>query len=122
MNKTDIYEKFKNVLSGCRNINDSLYFAKRILDKYPQYNKLLISMIYGKTYDNNIDIRTLRNILNLLNNCDSHTQIDEFINTNSPHLDINQINALLKLNKIKKEHKNDNNKNIIYKINNKFIF
>ena len=98
----DIYTKYKYIISGCNNINDAIYFAKKILDKNPEHNNLLLSMIYSKTYQKYIDIRNIANILDILNNTDNKTQIDEFINTNSPNLDVIQLKTLLRINNIVK--------------------
>jgi hypothetical protein len=107
-----IYSKFRYILSGCNNINDAIYYAKKIIDNHPEYNKLLLSMIYSKTYDIHIDIRTISNILLVLNNTNNKKDIDDFINTNSPNLDLIQLASLMRISKTK-----DNELDAIHKTN-----
>lgn len=101
-NYKDIYEKFSNVLSGCRTIYDALFFAQYYIKNNPEYSQLINSMIHGKHYEKITDFRTMANILKTLNNFETRNEIDTFINTSiKDNLDYSQLNALLRLGKNK---------------------
>jgi len=119
-NLKHIYIKYKNILSGCRTIYDSLYFAQDIINKYPESKHLINGMIHGKSYEKILDFRTVAQTLNILNEYDSRNDINEYINNNlKNNYDIIQIGSLMKIGKHKKLFTElDDNK--IYKLNNEF--
>lgn len=75
----NIIKEFKYILSGCNTILDALYFLDLyIKDKSESDRSLLLSIVYGTTYDNVLD---MINIKDLLNNI-SLIQIDNFSKIN----------------------------------------
>lgn len=130
-NLKNIYIRYKNILSGCRTIYDSLYFAQYFIKINPECKNLINGMIHGKYYEKVLDFRTIANTLNILNEFNTRNEIDEYINNNiKDNFDFIQINALIRLgrnknisnnitnNKIFKFDKNiDNNLNSLLNIN-----
>jgi hypothetical protein len=116
-----IFFKFKNILSGCRTIYDSLYFAQDIINKHPESKFLINGMIHGKIYDKILDFRTVAQTLNILNEFDSRDEINEYINNNlKENYDYIQIDAFMRTLKYKKNISINDNK--IYKFqNNNFV-
>ncbi len=102
-NLKDVYIKFSNVLSGCRTLYDALFFAQFYIKNNPEYKSLINGMIHGKHYEKITDFRSIANILNILNNFETRNDIDNYINTNisKDNFDYSQINALLRLGKVK---------------------
>lgn len=115
----DIYIKFKHILSGCRSIYDSLYFAQDIINKHPESKLLINGMIHGKTYEKVFDFRNIAYTLNVLNNFEYRNEINDYINNNvKENYDYIQINAFMRIAKNKKNIISDtNNDNKIYKLN-----
>ena len=124
MDKNDlkqIYIKYKNILSGCRTIFDSLYFAQDIINKFPESKYLINGMIHGKSYEKILDFRTVAHTLNILNDYNSRNDINEYINNNLKNsYDIIQIGAFMRIGKNKKLFQEVENTTKIYKLNNEF--
>jgi hypothetical protein len=120
-----IFFKFKNILSGCRTIYDSLYFAQDIINKHPESKFLINGMIHGKIYDKILDFRTVAQTLNILNEFESRNDINEYINNNlKDNFDYIQIDAFMRTLKYKKNISNidNDNDNKTYKFqNNNFV-
>ncbi len=55
---SDVYNKFKYILSGCDNIMDAFIFANIFVKEYPEHKKLLKSMVISKKYDLYTDMKT----------------------------------------------------------------
>ena len=118
-----IFLKFKNILSGCRTIYDSLYFAQDIINKHPETKFLINGMIHGKIYDKVLDFRTVAQTLNILNEFESRNEINEYINNNlKDNYDYIQIDAFMRTLKYKKNISINDNDNKTYKFqNNNFM-
>ena len=118
-----IFFKFKNILSGCRTIYDSLYFAQDIINKHPESKFLINGMIHGKIYDKILDFRTVAQTLNILNEFESRNEINEYINNNlKDNYDYIQIDAFMRTLKYKKNIFINDNDNKTYKFqNNNFM-
>ncbi len=117
-NLIEIYNKFKHILSGCRTIYDSFYFAQDIIKKNPQYTTFINNMIHGKTYEKILDFRKVVQTINILNEFKLQNEVNEYINTNiKENYDIVQIGTFMRIGKNKNLiDKDDNNK--IYKLTN----
>ena len=115
-NMIEIYNKFKHILSGCRTIYDSFYFAQDIIKKNPQYTTLINNMIHGKTYEKILDFRKVIQTINILNEFKLQNEVNEYINSNiKENFDIVQIGTFMRIGKNKNLiSNNDNNK--IYKL------
>jgi len=116
-NIKDIYTSFKYVLSGCRTLYDSLFFAQYYIKANPECTSLINGMIHGKNYEKIYDFRNMMNILNILDKFKTRNEIDEYINNNlRDNYDYAQMNALLRLGRTKmynKENKEEENTNSI---------
>jgi DNA-directed RNA polymerase subunit N (RpoN/RPB10) len=55
----DVYKKLSIILSGCNNISDAHDISDRFVDKYPQYKKMITSVINGKKYDNTMSLKSI---------------------------------------------------------------
>jgi hypothetical protein len=106
----NIYLRYKNILSGCRTIYDSLYFAQYFIKINPECKNLINGMIHGKYYEKVFDFRSMSNTLNILNECGTRNEVDEYINNNiKDNFDYIQINALIRLGRNKRISNNISN-------------
>lgn len=115
----ETYIIFNNILSGCRTMIDSFYFAEKIINLNIIYKDLLIGMIHNTKYDKILDMRTIAHTLNQLNFVEYREDIDEFIDKNiKNNIDSIQLNTFLKigLNKKIKSYNIDKNKNIKFQL------
>ena len=113
----EVYIIFNNILSGCRTMIDSFYFAEKIIQFNPIYKELLIGMIHNKKYDKMLDMRTFAHTLNELKSVTYREEVDEFIDKNMKNnIDLTQLNTFLRFgrNKIVKQHNVAKDK--VYKI------
>jgi hypothetical protein len=118
----ETYIIFNNILSGCRTMIDSFYFAEKFIQINSSYKDLLIGMIHNKKYDKILDMRTLAHTLNELKKVVYREEVDEFIDKNTKNnIDTIQLNTFLKMgrNKIVKSHLS---KDKSYKITHLSIF
>jgi hypothetical protein len=107
------YNKYKHILSGCRTIYDALYFSQEIIKEYPELKNLINGMIHGKQYEKVLDLRTIAQTLNILNDFTSRNEIDTYINENlKNNIDIVQLNALMRIGKMKQNIINNINEKI----------
>lgn len=67
----DIYNQLKAILEGCDTILDALPFCNYYIEKFPQMKTMILSCIHGKTYRDNVDIKTKQSMLNDINLCDN---------------------------------------------------
>ena len=110
------YKAFKSILEGCNTMFDAFYFAQKIINEEPLCKNLLIGMIYNKSYDKSIDIRTIAYTLNEIALLPYKEDIDDFIDTNiKNNVSLCQINSFLRISKLKQnkiiEKYNKNNLN-----------
>jgi len=75
-----IYNRFKNVLSGCRTIIDAFKFANQFIKKYPGSKDIIYTMIRSKKYDNILDFKSIKGELEQLNLNIYREDVDEKIN------------------------------------------
>jgi hypothetical protein len=108
MNINNAYNIFKNILSGCKTMVDAFYFVDKIIKVCPESTDLLIGMIHNKKYDKSYDIRTMAHILNQLDLQLYREDIDDFIDKNiKNHVDLIQLNSLIRLSKFKSNKVHD---------------
>jgi hypothetical protein len=62
------YIEFSHILSGCRTITDAYYFAEMYIKFNPEMGTLIYSMVNGKRYDQVIDFKTIKSVLEFSNN------------------------------------------------------
>ncbi len=110
------YKAFKSILEGCNTMFDAFYFAQKIINEYPSCKNLLIGMIYNKSFDKSIDIRTIAYTLNEIALLTYKEDIDDFIDSNiKNNVSLCQINSFLRISKLKQskitEKYNKNNLN-----------
>jgi len=111
-NNFEIYNVFKNILSGCKTMVDAFYFAEKIIKNNPDLHDFILGMIHNKKYDKSYDIRSMAHTLNQLNLLENRKEIDEFINNNiKNYVDIIQLNSFLRLSKTKQYELNENPEN-----------
>jgi hypothetical protein len=64
------YNEFKNILFGCRNLNDATYFADLYIKKNPETKKLVMSLLKGKKYYSSCkDFCLMQKIMEKCNEC-----------------------------------------------------
>jgi hypothetical protein len=116
------YKAFKSILEGCNTMFDAFYFAQKIINDYPLCKNLIIGMIYNKSFEKSIDIRTIAYTLNEIALLTYKEDIDDFIDTNiKNNVSLCQINSFLRISQLKPsrvvEKYNKNNINNINNIN-----
>lgn len=67
----DVYLQLKAILDGCDTLMDALPFCNLYSEKYPHMKSMIFSYTNGKTYKDNIDIKSKQCVLNDINNCTS---------------------------------------------------
>lgn len=112
------YNEIKNILSGCKNIDD----AKHIMKLYSRNNsestkKIALSFLLGKTYEDNININLFYEIVDKINNSNNYDFCLKLIREYFPIDDINN----LKLKTLKKILNKKENNIINSSINNKYL-
>ena len=94
----ETYIIFNNILSGCRTMIDSFYFAEKLINLNGVNRDLLIGMIHNKKYDKILDLRTIAHTLNQLDIVEYREEVDEFIDKNiKNNIDTIQLNTFLKI-------------------------
>jgi len=73
------YYEFSQILSGCRTILDGYHFAEKYSKINPESKTLVFSMINGKKYENILDLKTMRSLLEMLDNIKYKDEADEII-------------------------------------------
>lgn len=66
---TNKIDEFNNILSGCRTILDAKWFEQLYIKDNPEMEKIVISMVNGKRYENILDFATIKNTLIEINEC-----------------------------------------------------
>ncbi len=75
------YNEFKNILLGCKNINDAEYFADLYTKKNPETKKLVMALLHGKKYFCNYkDFRSMQKIMEKCDECQNQDDAMEVIN------------------------------------------
>ncbi len=115
------YNEVKNILNGCKNINDAKYFTDLYIKKNPESKKLVNSMKYGKIYDKNYDNQKFLEIMKLVNDSSVSEQYLKIINDYYPKQNNNniQIKTLLRIIEIKNKNGTEKEKNNTEKEKNK---
>jgi hypothetical protein len=93
------YNQFKNILSGCRTIYDAYCFVDIYSKKNPEMKNILLSMVNGKRYENIVDFRTIKQILEDLSKIEYYEDAQIFLK------DLN-LNDKLQLNMLQYYSKN----------------
>jgi hypothetical protein len=68
---TQIYGQIKAILEGCDTIVDAMPFCTMYADKYPAMRDLIMSLMNGKNYKDNVDIKTKQTVLKDINFCET---------------------------------------------------
>jgi hypothetical protein len=92
------YNEIRNILSGCKNIDDAKYIMKIYLRNNPESKKIAMSVLFGQTYEDNISSNILHEIMEKINNCSNYDMCLKLINEYYP----NDNNNILKLKTLKK--------------------
>ncbi len=96
------YNEFTNVLFGCRTIMDAYYFAEKYSKNNPEMKNVISSMINGKRYEQILDFKTIKSVLENLDNIHYRDDAEEFIERYCKQTtDIAQIRALTRVTKNK---------------------
>jgi hypothetical protein len=75
------YNEIKNILLGCKNLDDAKYFMDFYIKKNPESKKLTTSIMYGKIYnDECLSHSDFLEIMNKMNNCMYQEQCAKLIN------------------------------------------
>jgi len=101
------YNEFKNILLGCKTINDAEYFADLYIKKNPETKKLVIGLLHGKKYNSNyINFHMMQMIMEKCNICQTQEEVLQIINEYFPCKDKNNDNFAYKnkINKIKEDN------------------
>ncbi len=72
-------KEIKAILSGCDTILDANYFGEQYANKYPEMRSLIWSIIKGKTYTDNLDVKTKQDLLRDIFMCDYYSDAEKMI-------------------------------------------
>lgn len=96
------YNEFLHVLSGCRTILDSYHFAEKYSKCNPETKTLVFSMINGKRYEHVLDLKTMRSLIEMIDNVKYKDEADEIIKRYSEKTnDTTQLKTLSRIAKSK---------------------
>jgi hypothetical protein len=96
------YNEFSNILSGCRTVLDAYHFAEIYIKKNPEMKGLVYSMVNGKRYESIMDFKTVKSVIESLNECQFRDDADEIIELYSKKtFDSIQKRSLSKISKNK---------------------
>lgn len=96
------YYEFSHVLSGCRTILDSYHFAEKYSKNNPETKSLVFSMINGKRYEQILDLKTMRVLVEMLDNVKYKDEADEIIKRYSEKTnDTTQLKTLARITRSK---------------------
>jgi hypothetical protein len=59
-----ICKNLKIILSGCKHISDAYDIGNMFKEKYPEYKKIINSIINGKVYENTMSIKNIYSVIN----------------------------------------------------------
>jgi hypothetical protein len=108
---SDKYNEIKNILLGCKNINDAKYLTGLYLKKNPESKKMVCSLLYGKVYFDCNDFKTFSDIMNKINECEYQDTCNKLISEFFPFKNNNniQLKTLTRIlnNKKKRTEKKD---------------
>jgi hypothetical protein len=88
---SDKFNEIRNILLGCKNINDAKYFTNLYLKKNPESKKLVYSMLYGKVYFDCNDLKIFSEIMKKINECEYQDSCDKLIQELFPSKNNNSI-------------------------------
>jgi len=92
------YNQFKNILSGCRTIPDAYHFTELYSNIYPNMKDIYYSMTNGKRYHKIFDFKSMIDLLNDINRCNTYEEaIDKYNNAIKKTDDIIQNKTLARL-------------------------
>ena len=92
------YNQFKNILSGCRTIPDAYHFAEVYSSIYPNMKDIYYSMANGKHYSKIFDFKSMIDLLNDINKCNTYEEaLDKYNNAIKKTDDYIQNKTLLRL-------------------------
>lgn len=80
----DVYAQLKQIFDGCDTILDALPFCNMYAEKFPHMKSMINSYTNGRTYRDNVDIKTKQSMMNDVNLCDTR---DNALNTISKILE-----------------------------------
>lgn len=109
MNVYEIICEIKNILEGCHSIIDAHYFRLYYIKIYPQYEKLINSLIDGYSYFDNFDIISKEEIIKDIINCDDRDKafniIEKHVTRSNDNFFINCSNKIADRKGIKHDDK-----------------
>jgi hypothetical protein len=85
------YSEIKNILSGCKNIDDAKHIMKIYLRNNSESKKIALSILFGQTYEDNINESSFNDIMEKINNCSNYDICLKNINEYYPNDNINNI-------------------------------
>lgn len=78
-NTRELYNRFKNILSGCTTLSDAIYYAEIMSLEFPYLHDLFLSAVYSNTYVSMLDTRTLKNVILEIENYVYREDVEEFL-------------------------------------------
>ena len=75
----EIYNQLKAIFDGCDTIIDALTFCNMYSEKYPHMKSMIVSYTNGRTYKDNVDIKTKQHMMNDIYMCDSRDAAQDMI-------------------------------------------
>lgn len=126
----DKYNEIKNILLGCKNIDDAKFISGLYLKKNPESKKLVSSLLYGKIYYDYNDLKMFSDIMRKIDECEYQEGCNKLINDFYPYKNNNNNNIQIKtlmriLNNKKKESeniRNTHNQNHIFPLSPQILY
>jgi hypothetical protein len=67
----EIFIQLKSIFDGCDTLLDALHFGNIYIEKYPHMKSMILSYMNGRSYRDNIDIKTKQSMMNDINMCEN---------------------------------------------------
>lgn len=94
------YVEFSHILSGCRTITDAYFFAEIFLKTNPEMATLIYSMVNGKRYDQVIDLKSIKNALEYINEQkykeDANENVENYLQKTTDNIQKRTFNRIIR--------------------------
>lgn len=114
----DVYIQLKHIFDGCDTILDALPFCNMYAEKVPHMKSMINSYTNGRTYKDNVDIKTKQSMMNDVNLCDTRDNALNMISKIAERTNDEVYKKALERIALRKHHRIDHRVMNVNNINN----
>jgi len=108
----EVYIQLKHIFDGCDTILDALPFCNMYAEKLPHMKSMINSYTNGRSYRDNVDIKTKQSMMNDVNLCDSRDSALNIISKISERTNDEVYKKALERIALRKSHRVDRRQNM----------